>query len=68
MERISRTIGRDQLTEELVMSFTHDIAMNYLLLGVPPPVKGYGWRSACWLASGTASSAMSTFTGIRLPC
>ena len=33
MERISRTIGTDQVVDELVMSFTHDITMNHLLPG-----------------------------------
>ena len=28
--------GRDQVVDELVMSFTHDIAMDHLLPGVPP--------------------------------
>jgi carboxymethylenebutenolidase len=36
MERISRTTGSDQVVDELVMSFTHDITMNHLLPGVPP--------------------------------
>src|SRR5258708_9737296 len=36
MERISRTVGRDQVVDELVMSFTHDITMGHMLPGVPP--------------------------------
>lgn len=32
--RISRTIGEDQLVEELVMHFTHDTAIDALLPGV----------------------------------
>jgi carboxymethylenebutenolidase len=39
MERISRTVGTDQVVDELVMSFTHDITMNHLLPGVPPTGK-----------------------------
>ena len=35
-QRISRTVGTDQVVDELVMSFTHGIAMNHLLPGVPP--------------------------------
>ena len=34
--RVSRTVGTDQVVDELVMSFTHDIAMDHLLPGVPP--------------------------------
>ncbi len=36
MERISRTAGRDQVVDELVLSFTHDITMGHMLPGVPP--------------------------------
>jgi carboxymethylenebutenolidase len=36
MERISRTIGSDQVVDELVLSFTHDITMSHMLPGVPP--------------------------------
>jgi carboxymethylenebutenolidase len=37
--RISRTIGEDQLVDELVMTFTHDVVMDALLPGVPPSRK-----------------------------
>ncbi len=36
---ISRTIGEDQLVDELVMHFTHDTAMDALLPGVAPTGK-----------------------------
>jgi carboxymethylenebutenolidase len=36
MRRVSRTVGADQVVDELVLSFTHDIAMDHLLPGVPP--------------------------------
>jgi len=36
VQRISRTAGADQVVDELVMSFTHDIVMGALLPGVPP--------------------------------
>jgi carboxymethylenebutenolidase len=39
---VSRTIGEDQVVDELVLSFTHDIEMPQLLPGVAPtgrPVK-----------------------------
>lgn len=36
MERVSRTAGADQVVDELVMSFTHDIPMSHMLPGVPP--------------------------------
>jgi carboxymethylenebutenolidase len=33
---VSRTVGEDQVVDELVLSFTHDIEMDQLLPGVPP--------------------------------
>ena len=33
---ISRTIGADQLVDEMVFKFTHDIVMDWILPGVPP--------------------------------
>jgi carboxymethylenebutenolidase len=36
MQRVSRTVGTDQVVDELVLSFTHDIPMGHLLPGVPP--------------------------------
>jgi carboxymethylenebutenolidase len=34
--RVSRTVGEDQVVDELVMSFTHDVEIGALLPGVPP--------------------------------
>jgi carboxymethylenebutenolidase len=36
---ISRTIGRDQIVVELILSFTHDTQWDYLLPGIPPTGK-----------------------------
>jgi carboxymethylenebutenolidase len=36
IERASRTVGPDQVVDELVLSFTHDIPMSHMLPGVPP--------------------------------
>jgi len=36
---VSRTIGEDQVVDELVLAFTHDIEMDQLLPGVPPTGK-----------------------------
>jgi carboxymethylenebutenolidase len=33
---VSRTVGEDQVVDELVLSFTHDIVMDQLLPGVAP--------------------------------
>jgi len=36
---VSRTIGKDQVVVELVVSFTHDTQWDYLLPGIPPTGK-----------------------------
>ena len=36
---ISRTIGKDQVVDELIVSFTHSTQWNYLLPGIPPTGK-----------------------------
>jgi carboxymethylenebutenolidase len=33
---VSRTVGEDQVVDELIVSFTHDIEMDTILPGVPP--------------------------------
>jgi carboxymethylenebutenolidase len=39
IQRVSRTVGADQVVDELVMTFTHDVSMGALLPGVPPTGK-----------------------------
>jgi carboxymethylenebutenolidase len=36
---ISRTIGKDQVVDEFILSFTHDTQWDYLLPGIPPTGK-----------------------------
>jgi carboxymethylenebutenolidase len=36
MTPVSRTIGEDQLVDEMVFKFTHSIQMDWMLPGVPP--------------------------------
>jgi carboxymethylenebutenolidase len=36
---ISRTVGKDQVVDEFVLSFTHDTQWDYLLPGIPPTGK-----------------------------
>jgi carboxymethylenebutenolidase len=36
---ISRTIGKDQVVDEFILSFTHDTQWEYLLPGIPPTGK-----------------------------
>ena len=37
--RISRTLGKDQVVDELMVSFTHDKEVDFMLPGVPPTGK-----------------------------
>jgi len=39
IEPISRTVGADQVVDELILSFTHDIVVDYMLPGIPPTGK-----------------------------
>jgi carboxymethylenebutenolidase len=39
METVSRTVGQDQLVEELVITFTHTISLDHILPGVLPTGK-----------------------------
>jgi carboxymethylenebutenolidase len=39
IEPVSRTIGADQVVDELVISFTHDIEMDAILPGIAPTGK-----------------------------
>jgi carboxymethylenebutenolidase len=36
---VSRTVGKDQLVDEMVFSFTHSIEMPWMLPGIPPTHK-----------------------------
>ena len=36
---ISRTIGKNQVVDELIVSFTHDTQWDFLLPGIPPTGK-----------------------------
>ena len=36
---VSRTVGKDQVVDELILKFTHDIPIDYMLPGIPPTGK-----------------------------
>ena len=36
---ISRTVGKDQVVDELILTFTHDVQLDFMLPGVPPTGK-----------------------------
>jgi carboxymethylenebutenolidase len=56
---VSRTIGEDQLVDEMIFSFTHSQEMPWMLPGVAPTNKkveiALNWRT-------------NTFIGIKHPC
>jgi carboxymethylenebutenolidase len=37
--RVSRTVGKDQVVDELILSFTHDVELDFMLPGIPPTGK-----------------------------
>lgn len=37
--QISRTVGSDRVVEEVILSFTHDVPLDFMLPGVPPTGK-----------------------------
>jgi carboxymethylenebutenolidase len=39
IERISRTVGKDQVVDELIISFTHNREIKIMLPGIPPTGK-----------------------------
>lgn len=39
MTPVSRTVGEDQLVDEMIFKFTHTISMDWMLPGVPPTGK-----------------------------
>ncbi|MFZ0513314.1 MAG: hypothetical protein WAM14_17025 [Candidatus Nitrosopolaris sp.] len=34
LERISRTVGQDQVVDELILKFTHDRQIDFMLPGI----------------------------------
>jgi len=36
---VTRTIGTDRIVSELILTFTHDVAIDWLLPGIPPTAK-----------------------------
>lgn len=39
VSQVSRTVGKDQVVDELVLRFTHDVNLAFMLPGVPPTGK-----------------------------
>ena len=65
MTPISRTVGDDQLVDEMAISFTHSIEMDWMLPGIAPTGKGSRSRWLSSFISATASSLPSISTGTK---
>jgi carboxymethylenebutenolidase len=39
ISRISRTVGKDRVVDELIVSFTHNMEIDFILPGIPPTGK-----------------------------
>jgi carboxymethylenebutenolidase len=39
VEHISRTVGKDQVVDELILKFTHDREVEFMIPGIPPTGK-----------------------------
>ena len=64
---ISRTVGTDSIVDEMIVKFTHDRVIDYVLPGIPPTGR---WRSllSWWPNSGMESWPANTSIGIRRRC
>ena len=64
---LARTVGKDRLIDEFVFSFTHDIAMDWMLPGVeltPGKSKSRWWS---WCSSRETRLPANASTGINPP-
>ena len=67
---ISRTVGTDSIVDEMVIKFTHDRVIDYVLPGMCRR-RGGRWRNCCcswWSSFATESWPANTSIGIRLRC
>ena len=44
---ISRTVGKDAVVDELVVSFTHDVQLDFMLPGIKPTGKKVEFAACC---------------------
>jgi carboxymethylenebutenolidase len=68
MTNISRTLGQDQLVDEIAISFTHTQPIDWLLPGVPVTGKRVEMGVAGLLDLGTVRFRMNISIGIRPAC
>src|SRR5882762_4498718 len=68
MVPISRTIGRDQLVDEMVIKFTHTVEMDWMLPGIPPTGLRVEVALVVIIRFRTANWPTSTFIGTKPRC
>ena len=68
MTPLSRTIGTDQLVDEMVVRFTHTVEMDWILPGIAPTGKRVEVALVSSFISATASSLTSISTGTKPRC
>src|SRR5262245_16195922 len=68
IERISRTVGSDQVVDELIMYFTHDCPIDYMLPGIPPTGRKVALPHVVVMKFKGAKSPTSISTGIKPAC
>jgi carboxymethylenebutenolidase len=64
---VSRTVGDDQLVDEMIASFTHSQQIPWMLPGLAPTNRPVRIPLVAIVQFAVASSRTSTFTGIKLP-
>lgn len=64
---ISRTVGKDQVVDELILSFTHDREIDFILPGVPPTGRYVELPHVVIMNFRDGKMLMNTSTGIKHP-
>jgi carboxymethylenebutenolidase len=65
---ISRTVGKDQVVDEFILSFTHDTQWDYLLPGIPPTGRHVELPHVVVMKFENGKSRTSISGGTRLHC
>jgi carboxymethylenebutenolidase len=65
---ISRTVGADRLVDKMLVSFTHDVEIDWMLRGCPRRASMSRCRQSRSSISAATSSVTKTFIGIRRVC
>src|SRR6266436_7847897 len=68
IERVSRTVGRDQVVDELIIYFTHDCPIDFMLPGIPPTGRKVALPHVVMMKFRGTKSPTSTSTGIKPVC